>query len=346
MNEITLLREAGPEAPALAPAARSAARAALLAELDGPVRRRRRRPSPRTRLRLGAGILAVAAAWATAVAVTGEPSRPVVPPSQGEVPRAGIELVDFDSPVVPLALPAVPPGTTGPVFGGAGGRLAMSYVAAGGTADSVHVMVGTGPVDPSESGLAWEREVAVGGQPALLAVLNPDDDLARMTYLEWQRTPDQSVMVTGAGRYSDVDTLVGLAESLVDSPQVVPIQLHVAPAGWRLDVFKDDGRFVRLAPVDGDDPYAGLNVRLPFDGEVVPADRVAEVLPYPLGPVQDVTVQGRAGYLVPTQFPDGRLSGWYLQAVFPDGTAFVVEAPALLTAEQVVEIADGVSYTP
>ena len=45
MNELTALREAGPEAPVLSPAARSAARAALLAEIDGPTPVRRRRPS-------------------------------------------------------------------------------------------------------------------------------------------------------------------------------------------------------------------------------------------------------------------------------------------------------------
>lgn len=347
MNEITLLREAGPQAPALSPAARSAARAALLAEIEGPVRHRRT-PSRRTRLRIGTAVLAVAAAWAAAVVVTTDPAPGITPtPQQGDAPAPRIELVQFDLPVAPLAFPAPPPGTTGPVFGGdGGGGLAMSYPSAGDNTDAVNVMVRSGSVDPGESGLPWDRTVTVAGQPAQVAVLNPGDDIARMTYIEWQRTPDQQVMVHGSGRYSDVDTLTVLASSLVDSPQAVPIQLHLAPAGWTLDIFKDDGRFVRLAPVDGDDPYVALNVRLPFAGESVPPDRLSEVVPQPLGPVETVAVQGQAAYLVPTYLPDGGLSGWYLQARFPGGTAFVVEAPAVPTAEQVVEIADGVTYTP
>ena len=38
--------------------------------------------------------------------------------------------------------------------------------------------------------------------------------------------------------------------------------------------------------------------------------------------------------------------GWVLQARFPDGTVFRVEAPGTLTREEVVAIADEVSHTP
>ena len=53
MNDLTLLREAGPQAPPLTPAARSAARAALLAEIEGPAPRRSRRPSRTVAFRIG-----------------------------------------------------------------------------------------------------------------------------------------------------------------------------------------------------------------------------------------------------------------------------------------------------
>ncbi len=121
MNEITLLREAGPEPPALTPAACSVARAALLAEIDGPVRRRRA-PSRRSRLKIGAAVLAVSAvASAAAVVLTTDPIPGITPtPQQDDAAGQRIELVDFDLPVVPLTLPAPPPGTTGPVFGGDG----------------------------------------------------------------------------------------------------------------------------------------------------------------------------------------------------------------------------------
>ncbi len=38
--------------------------------------------------------------------------------------------------------------------------------------------------------------------------------------------------------------------------------------------------------------------------------------------------------------------GWYLQAQFPDGTTFVVEAPAAFTQAQVLQFAAQVTYTP
>jgi hypothetical protein len=42
----------------------------------------------------------------------------------------------------------------------------------------------------------------------------------------------------------------------------------------------------------------------------------------------------------------GGYTGWYLQARFPDGTVFVVQAPRMLTREQLVQIAEQVTYTP
>ncbi len=95
MNELTLLREAGPEAPVLTPAARSAARAALLAEIatSREGRRRVRAPHRRTVLRLGAALVAVAAAWTTAVVVAGPDAA---------APRPGsVALVDFALPAFP-----------------------------------------------------------------------------------------------------------------------------------------------------------------------------------------------------------------------------------------------------
>ena len=66
MNDITLLRDAAPEAPPLRPAVHSAARAALLAEIEatsaGRVRRRPR-VNRRTTVRIALAATAVAAAW-------------------------------------------------------------------------------------------------------------------------------------------------------------------------------------------------------------------------------------------------------------------------------------------
>jgi len=53
--------------------------------------------------------------------------------------------------------------------------------------------------------------------------------------------------------------------------------------------------------------------------------------------VQEVTVHGQPGRLVPTA------DGWHLQAALPDGSALTVRTPDVLTPEQVVEVAEGVS---
>ena len=59
-----------------------------------------------------------------------------------------------------------------------------------------------------------------------------------------------------------------------------------------------------------------------------------------MGPLVPATVNGRPAQLVPTD------EGWYLQAQFPDGTTFVLQAPEVLTQEQVLAVAAEVTYTP
>lgn len=39
------------------------------------------------------------------------------------------------------------------------------------------------------------------------------------------------------------------------------------------------------------------------------------------------------------------VTGWYLQAQFPDGTTFVVQAPAAFTQDQLVAFANHLTYT-
>jgi hypothetical protein len=134
-----------------------------------------------------------------------------------------------------------------------------------------------------------------------------------------------------------------IAEELVDSPQAMPVQLHLAPAGYSLDFFKDDGRIVRLG--DDADPEQGLTVHVPLADEVVPVDQLPGAVAGVAGAVEEVTVQGQPAHLVRTDYGGGR-QGCFLQARFPDGTTFIVEAPGTLSQEQVVQIADQVTYTP
>jgi hypothetical protein len=88
------------------------------------------------------------------------------------------------------------------------------------------------------------------------------------------------------------------------------------------------------------DPTQGLIVRLQFPDEVRPAVQLPGTI------LETLTVQGQPADLIRTDMGSGGRGGWYVQARLPDGTTFVVEAPGTLTQEQVVQIADQVTYTP
>ena len=72
------------------------------------------------------------------------------------------------------------------------------------------------------------------------------------------------------GRFADGDLLVDTAEALVDVPQAVLLQLRLAPAGFALDFFKEDGRIVRLADESGPERMRGLSVHLRSRGRSSP----------------------------------------------------------------------------
>jgi hypothetical protein len=305
-----------------------------------PVVSGRRRPGRRAVLRMSAAVLAVAAAWTTAVVVTG-PEGGAPPP--GDVPRVdSVTLVDFDMPAFPLTLPTPPPGAAGPVFGGSGaGGASMAYTSTEDPLEFVTIHVGSAPPPPGGSvsfpGSAAE-DVTIDGSPAVIVAPSEAHDEA-VASLDWERAPGQWVTIMAQGHYAQRDLLTTIASALVDNPQAMPVQLHLAPAGYSLDFFKNNGQVVRLG--DDADPERGLTVRLPFPGEQLPDVPVATA-----GPVEEVAVQGRTAQLVRTDYGGGGAQGWFLQGQFPDGTAFVVEAPGTLTREQVVQIADQVTHTP
>jgi hypothetical protein len=231
------------------------------------------------------------------------------------------------------------------VFGGAGVDAAMTYT---NTKDSsAFVIINVGSEAPPSGGSvsfpgSRPENVTVNGTPAVIVVPTTADE-SRTATLDWQRAPGQWVTIFAQGRYAQRDLLLTLAGSLVDRPQAMPVQLHVAPDGYRLDFFKENGRVVRLA--DEADVDRGLTVRLPFPGETDPVVQLPDVAAGTAGPVEQVTVQGQPAQLVRSDFGGGGKQGWFLQARFPDGTTFVVEAPGSLAESQVVQIADQVTYT-
>jgi hypothetical protein len=346
MNEITLLREAGPEAPPLRPEARSAARAALLAEIEGRPARRRR-PSRKVSVRVGIGLVAVAAAWTAAVLVA-------VPDGPG-TPADRVTLVHFEMPTFPLSLDPVPEGLR-PAFDGdgSGSRIASYDDATGENGFTLYVSEDE-PDWSDEGGPGYrsegEREVSVGAAEADLVRYSREEctgdagsDCGRRSYtsLRWERADDQWVTILAYGRYRAPAHVVGIAESLVDRPQPATLQIGLAPTGWSVQAFKM-GRVLTLV----NDAYEQqtLTVFLPLPEDVSPPDRLRSQLMGPVGPLMTVAVQGRPAYLI--RFDAGGLDkGWYLQAQFADGTTFVVQAPAAFTQEQVLAFAAQVTHNP
>ena len=86
-------------------------------------------------------------------------------------------------------------------------------------------------------------------------------------------------------------------------------------------------------------------MHVPSSDEVVPVDRWPGTVEGVAGPVEELAVLGQPAHVARTDHGGGH-EGWHLQARFPDGTVFVVQAPGDLTKEQVVQIAEQVTYTP
>ncbi len=115
-------------------------------------------------------------------------------------------------------------------------------------------------------------------------------------HLVWEYGDEQWVELSGGGRYDNADRLREVAERLVDRPQAVPLQVHLAPAGWSVQGYKDD-RILTL--VNDSYEQQTLSVYIPLPEDVVPPENLLGQLMGPIGPVVPVTVQGRPAHLVP-----------------------------------------------
>jgi hypothetical protein len=351
MNEITLVRDAGPEGPPLSYAARSAARAALLAEIEASTtvrgRVRARPPRRRTAVRLGAVLAAVAAAWTAAVVIA-------APDPIGQ-PAHSVTLVDFRMPTFPLSLDPEPAGLR-PAFDGDGdGASIADYRDADGR-NGFTIFVGEDEPDLEErnQGATTEsvEEVRIGDRDAVLVrgsrEVGCGDGFSvcgtqGFTQVAWEFRDDMWVLIEGEGVYRDVDRLRSVAESLVDRPQPVTLSVGLAPAGWSVQFYKM-GRVLTLV----NDAYEQqtINVHIPLPEDVIPPDRVRSSIMGPVGPQLDVTVHGRPAQLVlcDSGYLDQRI--WYLQAQFENGTTFVLQVPDAFTREQVLQFAGQVTYIP
>jgi hypothetical protein len=353
MNDLMILREAGPDGAALDPAVRAAARSALLDEISAApaARRRIRRPGRRTTLRVGTALVAVAAAWTAAVAVTGPdvpsgspstlPTGPGTTIGTGEITLVAAEEVTF-----PLSLDPEPEGLTA-TFSRWGGTAyyadqPLVFSADYSSPDGDRFLLRLFPEDPRNWGDAgW----SVDGDPAGTATVDAAEaDVRRgdgLVSLLWERPDGRWVQVLGEGSYARSAALVAVAESVVDRPRPVGLQFGLAPAGWSVGGYEESRSLDLVSDTDpGQSPLRVSLQGIPGGGATMDTFFQGRSL---TGAVEPVTVQGLPGRLALTTPDDG--DSWLLVGQLPDGPLLLVVAPPVLTREQVLQIAEGITYT-
>jgi len=313
--------------------------------------RLRRRPSRKVLVRVAAGVLAVAAAWTAAVVVDRPDGAapPVAAPAPSQVVEApvdGISLVAAERATFPLSVDPVPAGLTA-TFSRWGGVAfypgqPLVYSADYSSAGSDRFLVRLFPDDPRawpDSG--WSVDGPVTGtvtvDGAVTEVRGGDGYLT----LLWERPDGRWLQVLGEGAYGEPAAAVAVAESIVDRPQPVGLQFGLAPAGWSiggyeesrsLDLVNDAApeQLLRLSLIGRE---GGLTVDTALSGTELAA------------PVVPVTVQGLDGRLALVE-GYGNPDFWNLVGEFADGPMFLLVAPQELTEEQLLAIAEQVTYSP
>ena len=313
--------------------------------------RPRRRPSRKVLVRVGAGVLAIAAAWTTAVIVDRPDAEapPVAAPTPSQVVEApvdGIGLVAAERATFPLSVDPVPPGLT-PTFSRWGGvdfypGQPLVYSADYSSAGSDRFLVRLFPDDPRawpDSG--WSVDGPVTGSAtvdgAVAEVRSRDGYLT----LLWERADGRWMQVLGEGAYGETDAAVAVAESIVDRPQPVGLQFGLAPAGWSIGGY-EESRSLDL--VNDAEPQQLLRLSLigREGGLTIDSALAGTELAAPVVPVTVKGLEGRLALVDGYDAPDY----WNLVGQFADGPMFLLVAPQDLTVEQVVAIADQVTYSP
>ena len=310
----------------------------------------RRHPHRRTARRIGAAVVALAAAWTTAVLVT--PADQPSPRGTTAGPTGGITLVAAEEIAFPVSLDPAPAGLT-PLFSQWGGAppfeeepltYTASYRPPGTDGRGYGFSLRLYPEDPRETRVISEwplpgasvATVTVDGTEAQVATDEAHADLL------WQRPDGWWLQISGDGPYADTETVVGIAESVVDRPQPLDLQFGLAPAGWTLNSL-EESRSIDLS--SDADPEQRIKLSRYEPGFGLTIDDLLDQM-VPAQPVETVTVQGRPARLALARPGVEAPTSWYVTGEFPDGSLFLLGAPDTLTREQVLEIADQVTYTP
>lgn len=325
MTDLELLDTHGPAATTLRSNVLDRARLNLLEEATKEPRREvsrlsASRPAARRRF-VGAGLLAASVAGAAVL----------LPSTLGLKSSSAIALAPADPLTFPLTPQTVPPGLTDTVFELDSGFKAVRYLGSNGDRLSVTTDVkseefwsipdGSRPVDiAGYEGVIFDGQAFHGtpaGTPSVSVV--------------WQNADGAWSRVTGEGGYADAARVESFAESLREQPQPVDLGLQVAPQGWSVDAYKDD-RVLMLSPRGGP---SDVDLTVSLVGKPS-SDFGAD---YGADEVTTARVQGQ-------EAPIGRTAeGWIVEAETPNGQVYSVSAPESFTRAQVIEVANGVSYS-
>ncbi len=317
MNDLEMLDRHGPNPTAPSAAAMDAARARLdtaMAQAPSTERRSRRLP-----------LLAAAAAAAIGVAVT-----PALVGSDESIALAAVDPLTF--PLTPTALPG---GLGDPVFERDSNFMAARY---GSTLNGVSIVTDVDDKDHWSVPESASTAEVDGHQATVFGrtVHDGTSKSARSMTIVWQADDHEWTAVTGSGEYADASRVEAIAESLLEKPQEVDLALSVAPSGWSVLAYKDDRilTFAASAEAGGN----GLTVAL--------VERLSSSLTeYAAQDVETLTINGKSAQLGRQAAEEGEPT-WILEAQTASGQAFSVQAPAALTRDQVVRIAEGVTYQP
>ncbi len=329
MNEITLLQQHGPDSAPATESVLDSARHRLLTEIADASTEPRQRWAGLHRQhgfqrgrRLAITVIAASALFVFSVVVGGV----ITAERSSDRPPVAVSLVAFEMPVFPLAFDPMPASLQAPSFNLHDSRFGAGYQDVDGESGVSLSIRDRRPRPELELGEDI-RPVLVHGQRGELWRDHPQNG-PLFVKVAWEREPGQWVQVTGVGRFGTEAAVLALADTVVERPQEVPLQVGLAPAGWEVFAFKDD----RILTLKDENSDATMTVHL---SERTWSDLLHTVMG--AQEVSTVQVNGRAAQLVRAD------EIWFLQVPLPDGSAFNLQAPLFMTAEQVVAIGEQVT---
>jgi hypothetical protein len=297
-------------------------------------------------------------------------------PPPGPVDVDGMRLVAAEQVIFPVSVDPVPEGLT-PSFRRVGGptpfgdhpvRWSAGYRSSDGDRFSFEIL----PEDPREE-WEFEHDLPQWGyanseitETGTVSVGGIETDLVRGTYdrphcvsepstpvqteepgevcassfadLFWERVDGQWVWLRGEDAYANAASVVAVAESLVDRPQPVDVQIGLSPEGWVMSSYEDNG----VSFIDSGDPSQRLFVWLMerWRGETVESAFQGMYV----GAEQWVTVNGQPAKIVLVD--QGDSNEWFLAGELEGGVLFALQVPESFTQEQMIALAEQVTYTP